>query len=88
MGYWVYMLRSEKDRSFYIGYTSNLENRVKKHQLGYSRYTRTKRPWKLVYFETFDLKSEAIKRERFLKDQKNTTFYESLIKNWSGSSVG
>ena len=79
MTFFVYILQSLKDHSFYIGYTSNLDNRVQEHNEGFTRYTSKKRPWELVYFETFDSKAEAIKREKFLKKQKNREFYERLI---------
>jgi len=79
MIYWVYILQSIKDESFYIGYTRNLEARVKEHNEGFTRYTKYKRPWKLVYHEEFNSKTEAIKRELFLKKQKNKEFYKELI---------
>ncbi|MCD4769851.1 MAG: GIY-YIG nuclease family protein [Bacteroidales bacterium] len=78
MKYFVYILKSKKDSSFYIGYTSNLERRLSEHNEGRSRYTAKKAPWELHYFEEFLSKSEAIKRERFLKKQKNSTFYSKL----------
>jgi putative endonuclease len=78
MSYFVYILRSIKDSSFYIGYTNNLDRRLEEHNKGESRYTRKKKPWKIFYFEIFRSKSEALKRERFLKKQKNTSFYMKL----------
>ena len=65
--YKVYILESRIDYSFYIGYTSDLTRRLKEHNAGESMYTSGKRPWELVYYETFEKKSDAIKRERFLK---------------------
>ena len=79
MVYWVYILQSLKDESFYIGYTRNIKARVKEHNEGFTRYTKHKRPWKLVYQEEFDSKTEAIKREFFLKKQKNREFYKKII---------
>jgi putative endonuclease len=81
MIYWVYILQSLKDESFYIGYTKNLEVRIKEYNEGFTRYTKHKRPWKLVYQEEFNSKTEAIKREYFLKRQKNKEFYQRLINN-------
>lgn len=86
--YFVYILQSQKDQSFYIGQTEDLEKRLDLHNQGNSRYTARKIPWKVVYFEEFETRKEALQRENFLKKQKNRSFYESLIKNWSGSSVG
>jgi putative endonuclease len=79
MVYWVYILQNLKDESFYIGYNRNIHARVKEHNEGFTRYTKHKRPWKLVYQEEFSTKNEAIIRELFLKNQKNREFYKKLI---------
>jgi putative endonuclease len=79
--FYVYLIQSEVDSSFYIGYTSNLELRIKQHNNGESIYSRRKKPWKLVYSEEFENKTFALKRERFLKKQKNKDFYYQLIEN-------
>jgi putative endonuclease len=76
----VYILRSVKTGSFYIGYTQDLEKRLKYHNLGLNRSTKNKGPWILAYKEVLSSKSEALKRERFLKKQKNRKFYETLIR--------
>jgi putative endonuclease len=86
--FFVYILQSEFDSSFYIGYTKDVFERLKGHNNGKTPYTKKKIPWKLVYYEVFKIKSDAIKRENFLKRQKNRDFYQKLIDNWSGSSVG
>lgn len=88
MKYYVYILESEFDHSFYIGQTSNLKQRLDKHNEGLSKYTKKKIPWKIVYHEEYATRGEAMKRERFLKKQRNRNFYMNLISNWSGSSVG
>ena len=58
--YFVYILQNEKDRGYYIGHTNNLQKRVARHNQGRSAYTRSKKPWKLIYQEMFDSKSEAV----------------------------
>jgi putative endonuclease len=78
--FYVYLIQSEVDASFYIGYTSNLELRIKQHNNGESIYSRRKKPWKLVYSEELENKTSALKREKFLKKQKNKDFYYQLIK--------
>ena len=78
MNYFVYILRSLKEGSFYIGYTDNLDRRLEEHNLGKARYTKKKKPWEIFYFEIFRSKREALKREKFLKKQKNTSFYMKL----------
>ncbi|WP_072881774.1 GIY-YIG nuclease family protein [Salegentibacter echinorum] len=86
--YFVYILKSKLDHSFYIGQTNDLNRRLLYHNDGKSRYTSRKIPWEIVYFEKFNTRKDAIFREKFLKKQRNTEFYNRLIKNWSGSSVG
>jgi putative endonuclease len=81
MNHFTYILQSEKDHSYYIGSTSDPGRRVRDHNEGRSPYTSKKRPWRLVYFEEFDSRKEAFKREIFLKKQKNKEFYRELIKN-------
>jgi len=85
--FFTYILQSQKDLSFYIGYTSNLEQRLEQHNKATSGYTSTKKPWKLVYFETFDLETEARKRERAIKKKKSRKYIEYLIAEWEGPSV-
>ena len=86
--YFTYILQSEKDGSYYIGQTEDIEKRLEDHNLGISKYTSRRNPWKLVYYEVFGTREEAIKREGFLKRQRNRDFYKKLIENWFGSSVG
>ncbi len=74
-----YIIQSEKDGSFYIGFTSDIEQRLSYHNSGKSRYTSRKMPWRLRYTETYSTRSEAMIRERFLKNQRNREFYERLI---------
>ena len=80
--FFVYILQSMKDFSFYIGQTNDLDFRVCKHNEGMSRYTSSKRPWRLVYFEMYNSRSEAIFREKQLKGWKNPHRYRTLILNW------
>ena len=78
--YLVYILQSEMDESFYIGFTSDIIQRLEYHNSGKSRYTSKKMPWKLVYYEEYKTRSEAMIREKFLKKQRNHEFYLRLIK--------
>ncbi|HEY3250291.1 MAG TPA: GIY-YIG nuclease family protein [Ignavibacteria bacterium] len=78
--WYVYILQSKKDKSFYIGCTENLELRIKEHNSGLSKYTSKKIPWALKYFEELKDMKSARSREAFLKRQRNRKFYERLIK--------
>jgi len=61
--HYAYMLRC-KDNSIYSGYTTDLEKRLATHNSGMgAKYTRARLPVQLVYFEEFEDKKEAMKRE-------------------------
>jgi putative endonuclease len=79
MPYTVYILHSNSSQCYYIGYTADIGRRLEEHNTNQSRYTSRKGPCALVYSETYDLKSDAIRRERFLKKQRNHAFYQRLI---------
>ena len=80
MVYFVYILQSEKDDSYYIGHTEDLEDRLNRHNHGRSSYTKAKAPWKLIYQEEFSSRSEASKREREIKEKKNRAYIEQLVR--------
>ncbi|MBI2095006.1 MAG: GIY-YIG nuclease family protein [Candidatus Omnitrophica bacterium] len=70
MDYYVYVLKSMKNNRFYTGSTQNLEKRLMEHQTGQSKATRYVRPFKLLFFETYPTRSEAVRREKALKTGK------------------
>ena len=77
---YTYMVRC-KDNSLYIGWTNNLEKRMKAHNNGRgAKYTKSRRPVELVYYEVFATKQEAMSREYYLK-QLNHKQKEQLVKN-------
>lgn len=65
--YYVYIIQSEKDFSYYKGMTTEVILRLKQHNEGGSKYTSLKLPWKLVYVEKFSTKRLALIRERAIK---------------------
>ncbi|MCC6289715.1 MAG: GIY-YIG nuclease family protein [Chitinophagaceae bacterium] len=81
--FYVYILQSMKDFSFYIGQCSDLDKRMSKHTDGLSKYTATKRPWKLVYFELYKTRTEAITREKYIKAMKSKKYIIDLVTNWN-----
>jgi putative endonuclease len=68
--YFVYILQSEKDKKRYIGFTENLERRLSEHNSGLAKSTRNRKPLKLIYFEEFENKADAMKREKEIKAKK------------------
>ncbi len=65
--FYVYILQSEKDGSFYTGMTSNLEKRLLEHNQSVTKTTRSRKPWKLIFHESFQTRPEARKRELYWK---------------------
>ena len=64
---YVYILRCS-DETLYCGWTTDLEHRVAAHNRGVgAKYTRSRRPVELVYYEEFDTREEAMKREAAIK---------------------
>lgn len=71
MGYYVYMLRCA-DGSYYTGSTNNVDRRVSVHNAGRgAKYTRSRRPVQLVYWEEWPDKSAALRRESQLKKRSH-----------------
>ncbi len=65
--FYVYLLQSLKDSTYYIGYTSDLRKRFEEHNSGKTKSIKHKIPLKLVYYEAYLDKTMAIKREFELK---------------------
>lgn len=66
--YYVYLLRSQKDSSkTYIGFTTNIEQRLETHDSGGAIHTKKDRPWKLVMYLAFDAEEKALEFERYIK---------------------
>lgn len=67
--FYVYVLRSEKDKKLYVGYTNNLKRRFEEHNSGTSRSTKARIPFTLIYYEAYRSRNNAEKREAMLKLQ-------------------
>ena len=66
--YYVYLLRSLEDTSkTYIGYTTNVAQRLATHNSGGSLHTKQYRPWKLICYIAFDTSEKAMAFERYIK---------------------
>ena len=84
--YYAYMLRC-KDNSIYSGYTEDLNKRIETHNKGKgAKYTRARLPVKLEYFEEFEDKKEALKREREFKKYTHIE-KENMIKEFKSMEV-
>lgn len=80
--YYVYVLQSEKDGKFYVGYTADLKKRFEEHNKGYVSSTKDRRPFKLIYFEGSFEKKDALKREKYLKTYHGKAFIRRRLKSY------
>ena len=74
----VYVLRSQVTGRLYIGSTSNLNDRLRRHNDGRSKATKHGAPWDLVHTESFETRPQAVQRELFLKTGKGRDELASL----------
>ena len=79
MNYYFYILYSAQLDKYYLGHTSNLEERLKKHHTNHKGFTGRENDWELKYFESFDSKSAAYSRELQVKKWKSRKMIEKLI---------
>jgi len=78
--YTVYVLHSKKFDKIYIGYSSDIESRIKSHnKLATKGWTVKYRPWDIVYTEAYEIKSEAMRRERELKSHRGRDYIRKMI---------
>jgi len=78
----VYILYSEKYKKTYTGMTSDLGERFRSHnELGTKGWTKNFRPWVIIHTEEYINKSDALKREKYLKSGVGREFISSLNKN-------
>ena len=77
--YKVYVIESEIDGRLYVGFTSNLERRLKEHNNGKTRSTKGYIPWVLVYTEEINNRPAAREREKYLKTGSGKEYLKRII---------
>ena len=78
MKFTVYILLSVKLNKHYVGFTSNLQLRLKSHNEFGKDWTARYRPWKIIYTKEFESKVDAMKYEKWLKTGVGREFIKSL----------
>jgi putative endonuclease len=78
--FYVYILELSNGK-FYVGQTNDIEQRVRRHQNGYSKYTKAYRPIILRHYECFSTRGEAMQREKQLKALKSHKAHAEIIKS-------
>lgn len=79
MEFTVYILFSETKNRYYIGFTSNLEERIIRHNQKSKGFTGNVNDWKVVYTEKYEAKEQAQKRELQIKSWKSSIKIKELI---------
>ena len=79
--YYTYIIQSQKNGRFYIGSCQDIDKRIERHNAGATPSTKPGRPWQLVYSETYETNSEALKREREIKSKKSRKYIEFLVQS-------
>ena len=80
--YYAYVIERQKNEDLYKGFCSDLKRRLKEHNNGDNESTRNGRPWKLIHYEAFQNKDDAIERERFLKTGWGRAHLKKILKNY------
>ena len=80
--HYVYMLRSTTDNGLYIGYSANLRKRLSEHVRGKSFATSHRGPWKLIYYEAYLKREDALGRERYLKSGSGRKFFRTQLRHY------
>lgn len=77
--YYVYILKSKKDSSKYIGATADLKNRLQEHNSGKARYSSAKRPYQIIWYCAFTEKQRAYDFEKYLKSSSGYAFTKKRL---------
>ena len=80
--YYVYVIESIKYNEIYIGYSSDLKNRIEQHNNKASIYTKKYAPWKLIYYEACINKKDATRREKYLKTSQGRRLMKRRLKEY------
>jgi len=85
--YYVYILKSLKDNNFYTGYTSDLKRRIKEHFNSEEISTKYRLPLKLIYYESYINKKDALGREKFLKSGSGKRYIKKQLTNYLSENI-
>ena len=79
---YIYILQSLKDKNFYVGFSTDLKDRIAYHNNGNVPSTKNRRPLKLVYYEACINQQDATRREKYLKTSWGKRYIKSRLKNY------
>jgi len=82
MFHYVYLLESLKNKSLYIGYTTDLRKRLDYHNSGRNVSTKPYMPWQLIHYEAYRNENDAKRRERYLKTSQGSRLLKRMLKEY------
>lgn len=82
MFYYVYVLRSVKDKKLYIGFTDNLRRRFSEHNQGKQKSTKPGGPLELIFYEAYLNKGDALRREKYFKTNPGKRTLKLMLRNF------
>ena len=80
--YYTYVLLSEMDNKFYIGYSKDVKLRFEQHQKGLVESTKNRKPFKLIYYKACLKQEDALRREKYLKTHYGRLFLQKRLKSY------
>lgn len=80
--YYIYVLQLLRDNSLYVGYSTNLKQRIISHKKGRNFSTKYKLPIKLIFYEAYTERSDAKRREKYFKTTKGKTTLRTMLKDY------
>lgn len=80
--YYVYVLQSITSGCLYTGFTRSVYKRLKGHNDGLNEFSKKFGPWKLIYYEVYIIKEDAIAREKFLKSGSGKKYLDKQLKEY------
>jgi len=83
----VYVLKSRIDEKFYVGFTSNLAERIVQHNKGLVKSTKNRRPLEIVYYEVCFNQKDATHREKYLKTSYGKRYIKNRLKHFLLNSI-
>jgi putative endonuclease len=79
MSFFVYIFYSPSKGKYYVGCCEDITVRLSQHNSGRNKSTQSGMPWEIKKTESYDTRSEALKREAFIKKMKSRKFTEQVI---------
>lgn len=86
MFHYFYILQSQKNRKLYLGYTSDLKERLKCHNGGKNPATKPNIPYELIYYSAFRDEKDAITSEKYFKTTAGWKRIHRMLNNYLKSS--